>query len=353
MRAALAIAVLGTLIGTGLGDLPAADAAAKPTTKATSAPRATRTAAPKARTGVTASRAVPAAAQRVAPTGATSARTAGRTEVWNVSRPVIGWDHIDQRDWPASGLALSAVSKKDSIVVRRRPGIGEPGLRFTRGQSFTGTPTFLVLQDYLDWVLVAIPVRPNGTVGWVKADEVERFSMVHRVVVDTRRNLMTIERDGVEIARHEVATGTGNTPTPSGLFFVREVVEERADGPYGPYVLGLSGYSTVLSSFDGGEGAIGLHGTNQPGLLGTDASFGCVRMTNQTIFNLVRTLPLGTPVEITDDPTSLPVTRRVRGVPDPVLVAVDTADAPGIVNGISVTDLPEYNPYALDPPPNG
>jgi lipoprotein-anchoring transpeptidase ErfK/SrfK len=44
---------------------------------------------------------------------------------------------------------------------------------------------------------------------------------------------------------------------------------------------------------------IGIHGTNEPQLVGTDVSHGCIRLRNEDISRLVGLLPLGTPVEIT------------------------------------------------------
>ncbi|HET6836076.1 MAG TPA: L,D-transpeptidase [Acidimicrobiales bacterium] len=46
------------------------------------------------------------------------------------------------------------------------------------------------------------------------------------------------------------------------------------NGPYGPYADGLSGFSNVLDEFKGGDGVIGIHGTNQPEAIGTDVSPG-------------------------------------------------------------------------------
>ena len=45
---------------------------------------------------------------------------------------------------------------------------------------------------------------------------------------------------------------------------------------------------------------IGFHGTNQPTAVGTDASVGCLAMTDADILRLVEEigLPLGTPVEV-------------------------------------------------------
>jgi lipoprotein-anchoring transpeptidase ErfK/SrfK len=54
----------------------------------------------------------------------------------------------------------------------------------------------------------------------------------------------------------------------------------------------------VLTSFAGGDGQVAIHGTNQPGLIGSEVSHGCVRVDNTTITKLARMIPLGTPVRI-------------------------------------------------------
>ncbi|HVB05988.1 MAG TPA: L,D-transpeptidase, partial [Acidimicrobiales bacterium] len=54
-------------------------------------------------------------------------------------------------------------------------------------------------------------------------------------------------------------------------------------GTYDPYAFGLSAFSDVLSSFGGGPGEIGLHGTDQPTSVGADVSHGCLRVSNATI----------------------------------------------------------------------
>ena len=43
---------------------------------------------------------------------------------------------------------------------------------------------------------------------------------------------------------------------------------------------------------------IGIHGTNQPQLLGQDVSHGCIRLSNDAIIRLAGTVPTGTPVDI-------------------------------------------------------
>jgi lipoprotein-anchoring transpeptidase ErfK/SrfK len=244
------------------------------------------------------------------------------TETWTVSKSLEGWGRIDDQSWPESGRALVIEGRADSLEVRQAPNVGAPGLLFAKGRSSTGPVTFLAVRDYGEWVQVLLPVRPNGTTGWVRGREVSRIAVTHRIVVNLSTNTMLIENNGVVEAEYPVSTGTGGTPTPTGLFYVRElVVQAQADGPYGPFVFGLSGYSDVLNSFAGGEGAIGIHGTNRPEAIGENVSYGCVRLTNETILAVSKTLPLGTPVEIVRSLVDLPTKRRAMAEPDadPVL----------------------------------
>ena len=68
---------------------------------------------------------------------------------------------------------------------------------------------------------------------------------------------------------------------------------------YGSFAFGLSAHSNVFRSFGfGGDGRIGLHGTNDSRTIGREVSHGCIRTTNPTILRLARVIPLGTPVEI-------------------------------------------------------
>lgn len=284
-----------------------------------------------------------------APGAIAKSKTPGKIETsWSVSKVLSGWETFSPTDWPVSGEAVSAVAKGKNLDVHRGPGSDQPGLRFSEGRSFSGRVTLLVTRRYLDWIQVAIPVRPNGTVGWVRFDDVNVLSVPFRVLVDKSTNTMSIEQNGAEVFRRSVAIGTGDTPTPTGLFFIREIIRTDAKGPYGPYVLGLSGYSDVLQTFADGEGAIGIHGTNQPGLIGTNASFGCVRVTNDVMQTIVRMLPLGTPVEITNSVASLPSQRRSYGIPDLVFETLPALTEEPVEEPVSILDAPGYNAAGID-----
>lgn len=162
----------------------------------------------------------------------------------------------------------------------------------------TGAPlTFLVLAEEDGWVQVQLPVRPNGTTGWVPVDAVELAAVPYRLEIDTAANELTLVREGVPIRTFSVATGTGDTPTPLGTYYLTELLAPTNPG-YGPFAYGLSAYSDVLNEFGGGPGQIGLHGTDDEGTIGQDVSHGCIRLANADITALTELLPLGTPVVI-------------------------------------------------------
>ena len=46
----------------------------------------------------------------------------------------------------------------------------------------------------------------------------------------------------------------------------------------------------------GGDGMVGLHGTDAPGSIGRAVSHGCIRIGNADISKLALMLPLGTPL---------------------------------------------------------
>ena len=105
----------------------------------------------------------------------------------------------------------------------------------------------------------------------------------------------------VVVRRVLVGVGRAVTPTPSGTYYVVSRIRPLDPGSvYGAFAFGLSAHSNVYARFGfGGDGRIGLHGTNDPSGVGHDVSHGCIRMTNAAILRLARLLPLGTPVAIT------------------------------------------------------
>ena len=158
---------------------------------------------------------------------------------------------------------------------------------------------FLVESRRAGWVHVLLPVRPNGTSGWVRAADVTLSPVVFKIRVELGTHRITVFSRGARIYTGPVADGAPNTPTPVGHYYIRVLI--KAPDPntvYGPYAYGLSSHSDALASFDGGDAEIGIHGNNDASVLGTSVTHGCIRIDNDEIARLASTLPLGTPVDI-------------------------------------------------------
>jgi lipoprotein-anchoring transpeptidase ErfK/SrfK len=147
------------------------------------------------------------------------------------------------------------------------------------------------------WVQVFLPTRPNGSSGWIRADQVTVTTHTYRVRVELGAHRMEVFDGDDRVFDAPIGVGTGETPTPGGLFYIRSLIAST-NPVYGPYAYGLSGFSEVHESFNGGPGDIGIHGTDHPEAVGTDVSNGCIRLRNEDISRLAPVLPYGTPVEI-------------------------------------------------------
>ena len=148
-----------------------------------------------------------------------------------------------------------------------------------------------------DWIQVFLPTRPNGSSGWIRADQVTVSTHTFRVRVELGAHRMQVFDGPDKVFDEPIGVGTGETPTPGGLFYIRSLIAST-NPVYGPYAYGLSGFSEVHESFNGGPGDIGIHGTDDPSAIGTDVSNGCIRLANDDISRLAPVLPYGTPVEI-------------------------------------------------------
>jgi lipoprotein-anchoring transpeptidase ErfK/SrfK len=159
---------------------------------------------------------------------------------------------------------------------------------------------FLVKDQEDDWLEVYLPVEPNGSTGWLRERDVTLSENPFRIEVDVTGHEIVVYEANEEFLRGAIGVGTQDTPTPGGIYYVRELIQPPDPNTvYGPYAYGLSGFSEALESFNGGEPVIGIHGNNDASVLGSDVSSGCIRMDNDQIIELVETpLPLGTPVEI-------------------------------------------------------
>lgn len=148
------------------------------------------------------------------------------------------------------------------------------------------------------WVELSLPGRPNGGRGWVPRATVELHRAVRRIVVLRGARRLQVRRiaDGKVLFSAPVAVGKPGAETPLGRNFYVSARFVPKDAFFGSYALETSAYSR-LSDWPGG-GVVGIHGTDQPQLIGQAVSHGCIRMLNRDIDRLRALAPLGTPLDI-------------------------------------------------------
>ncbi len=199
----------------------------------------------------------------------------------------------------AEAQTLVALARGD-LEVFKAPDDSETQLTMP-WTTILGTVTVLTVVDQpsSEWIEVMLPVRPNGSTGFVQTDDVELYAVGGKILIDLSDRELTYTLDGNEIMSTTVAVGTSSNPTPTGTFFVTDSVTlGNPNSPWGPHALGLSARSDTITEYNGGDGIIGIHGTSNPSSIGSAASLGCVRLPNDLITLLHRMVPLGTPVEI-------------------------------------------------------
>ncbi len=196
---------------------------------------------------------------------------------------------------PSSTLPPIPRSSLNSAGVKKI----ETGFQFSNPTYFRNPLVFDVIEKQGEWLKVLIPVRPNHTTGWVKASEVTLTTTDFRFQLDLSKNHLTVFKGADVFLESDVVTGRENTPTPVGHFYILEKIKQNdSSGVYGTWILATNGYSEALDSFNGGLPVIAFHGTNQPQLIGTRASNGCVRMPNDVADRLAEAVPAGTPIDI-------------------------------------------------------
>jgi lipoprotein-anchoring transpeptidase ErfK/SrfK len=157
---------------------------------------------------------------------------------------------------------------------------------------------FLVAGRQGDRLEVLLPVRPNGSRGWIDASLVDVVSHDYQIQVSLSGYRMMVQRGTEVVIDTAIGVGTQDTPTVGGDFYTWVLIDPTNTG-YGSYAYGLSGFST-LEEFAGGDGRMGIHGTTDDSSIGRNVSHGCVRVPDDVVVQMVEDigLPLGVPVTV-------------------------------------------------------
>ena len=252
---------------------------------------------PRRRTAVVLSAAVLVVGVVLAPIGAADAAT--KTTVKKAAVAIVN-------PCPAATnttvAAMNNTKYGATIKVYTEPDdTKQPQFYLAVGSEFAGAGVFTVNKTEGSWLNVNVPQRPNGVTGWIRASEVHTYQHAYFMLLQLSARTLSVCNSGRVIQQEKVGIGLSRRPTPTGLFYTVDLIKPKGgpNGPYGPYAFGLSGFSETVFDFAGGDGRLGLHGTNKPALLGTLASNGCIRLSNTAITKLAKTLPLGVPIQIT------------------------------------------------------
>jgi lipoprotein-anchoring transpeptidase ErfK/SrfK len=242
---------------------------------------------------LTACQAAPTPSAQPSPAvAASAAANAVPSPTWEPKPPVV----------PERGTFVAVPTGK-FLRLWNDPGPGATGAGWFRTRNdWKQTVPLIVEGGFRDreggeWLRVQLPVRPNGSTGWIDAADVGLEERTQRIVVDLSARKLWHFVDGEVRHTFSVGVGTSTYPTTPGRFSVWAFVEYAdPSGPYGTFALGLSGFSDVITDWPGG-GRMAIHGTPDVGDRGAAVSHGCVRVFNADL-EALRDVPLGTPVVI-------------------------------------------------------
>lgn len=104
------------------------------------------------------------------------------------------------------------------------------------------------------------------------------------ILVDSKQ--LFLFRDEELYKTYHIAVGRPSNPTPHGDFTITAMIRCPYAEAYGSRWIGLSTPN------------IGIHGTNDPDSIGSEASSGCIRMKNEDIEELFDLVDIGSKVFI-------------------------------------------------------
>ncbi len=218
------------------------------------------------------------------------------------ARVVVGEECPGERAVGGPGLAYAAYAK-GRVVARTAPR-GEALRTFGRLNRNGVRTVFGVVSVVLDRSCeplgyhVQLPVRPNGSSGFVGLAAVKVHTVRTRIDVDLSRHRLTLFRDGKRVLTTTAGIGADGTPTPTGLYYVNQRLRpDNPSGSFGPGAIGISAFSPTLTDWAQG-GPLAIHGTDDPSSVGRSASHGCIRIQNPVLRVLYRAARPGTPVVI-------------------------------------------------------
>ena len=200
---------------------------------------------------------------------------------------------------PSHGTAagLAARPLHQTVVLRAAPG-GRALVRVGPRGPLGGPLVLGVVGVRGRWVEVTAEALPNGHYGWVRFG---RDVAVHPIRWTLRASLsrraLYVRHGGRIVRTIRVGIGAPSSPTPTGHFAVAEKLTGPFGPAFGPRILVLTARQPRLPA--GWNRSITYYVAIHAGAgQGSAVSAGCLHMDEADVTWLMRTLPLGTPVQI-------------------------------------------------------
>lgn len=108
------------------------------------------------------------------------------------------------------------------------------------------------------------------------------------LLVDVEISKLYLLENGKLVKEYNCSGGRWNTPSPIGTW---EIIQKAKWG---------EGFGGSWLGLNVPWGDFGIHGTTNPSSVGWASSHGCIRMKNEEVAELYKTVPIGTKVTIVD-----------------------------------------------------
>ena len=188
--------------------------------------------------------------------------------------------------------------KSGSVALRQRP--AGPTLDQVDRETEFGSPSVMsVVRRRGPWLGVTSAERPNGRLAWIDGRDggLGRSSTSFSLHADLSRRTLELRRGARVVKRMSVSVGRPGSSTPTGRFAVTDKLDGSAySGYFGCCILAMSGTQPNLPAGWPGGNRLAIHGTSSPQTIGQAASAGCLRAGEEPLRDLMRRVPVGTPV---------------------------------------------------------
>jgi len=201
-----------------------------------------------------------------------------------------------------AGAGEGIVRVTRDLAIRRAPGSGNVIGTLPRTSPYLNMPVDAWIRTRSSdgrWGLVTVPWTLHSRSGWIRLDGLQIDPVNVHIDADLSARTITVVRAGHVIFSAPTAIGAAGSPSPVGDFWINDPVAVGPDQPqFGSYAFGLSALQPHTPRGWTGGNQMAIHGTDNPGSIGTAASAGCLRVSDRTISRLRTLVAPGTPVTI-------------------------------------------------------